>query len=57
MVIDIYTLYIYLSNGKITSNDIQYKLEEINSILGKKYALVVIRLTFSCNMRSSSILD
>ena len=23
--------------GKITSNDIQYKLEEINSILGKKY--------------------
>jgi transposase len=25
--------------GRITSDDIQYKLEEINSILGKKYAL------------------
>ncbi len=25
--------------GKTTSDDIQYKLEEINSILGKKYAL------------------
>ena len=25
--------------GRITSDDIRYKLEEINSILGKKYAL------------------
>jgi len=25
--------------GKITGDDIQYKLEEINSILGKRYKL------------------
>ena len=25
--------------GRITSDDIHYKLEEINSLLGKKYAL------------------
>lgn len=38
IVKDIYGVYIYLM-GKITDDDIQYKLEEINSILGKRYRL------------------
>ena len=32
-------MYIYLSIEMVKSEDIQYKLEEINNFLGKKYAM------------------